>query len=157
LKGENSFIGVSSFRNNSINSIAFALYNNVNDWNKLNDKILLNFELQNYTFCAQLYSIEWDQSLEDIISINKKQISLNDTAIINNNSPAILNHEVSNQKEFTESFTTTFGSSTKFLESFESRHEYSHSHQSTYSSTSERVKSHQNIAQMPKNFHLLMQ
>jgi hypothetical protein len=125
LKGENSFIGVSSFRDNSINSNAFALYNNVNDWNKLNDKILLNFELQNYTFSAQLYSIEWDQSLEDIISINKKQISLIDTAIINNNSPANLNHEVSNQKEFTESFTTSFGSSTKFLESFSKREDQS--------------------------------
>jgi hypothetical protein len=125
LKGENSFIGVSSFRDNSINSNAFALYNNVNDLNKLNDKILLNFELQNYTFSAQLYSIEWDQSLEDIISINKKQISLIDTAIINNNSPANLNHEVSNQKEFTESFTTSFGSSTKFLESFSKREDQS--------------------------------
>jgi hypothetical protein len=93
--------------------------------NKLNDKILLNFELQNYTFSAQLYSIEWDQSLEDIISINKKQISLIDTAIINNNSPANLNHEVSNQKEFTESFTTSFGSSTKFLESFSKREDQS--------------------------------
>jgi len=125
LKGENSFIGVSSFRNNSINTNAFALYNNVNDRNKLNDKILLDFELQNYTFSAQLYSIEWDQSLEDIISINKKQISLIDTAIINNNSPANLNHEVSNQKEFTESFTTSFGSSTKFLESFSKREDQS--------------------------------
>ncbi len=125
MKGENSFIGVSSFRDNSINSNAFALYNNVNDLNKLNDKILLNFELQNYTFSAQLYSIEWDQSLEDIISINKKQISLIDTAIINNNSPANLNHEVSNQKEFTESFTTSFGSSTKFLESFSKREDQS--------------------------------
>jgi hypothetical protein len=125
LKDENSFIGVSSFRNNSINSNAFALYNDVDDWNKLNDKILLNFELQNYTFSAQLYSIEWDQSLEDIISINKKQISLIDTAIINNNSPANLNHEVSNQKEFIESFTTSFGSSTKFLESFSKREDQS--------------------------------
>ncbi len=125
MKDENSFIGVSSFRNNSINSNAFALYNDVDDWNKLNDKILLNFELQNYTFSAQLYSIEWDQSLEDIISINKKQISLIDTAIINNNSPANLNHEVSNQKEFIESFTTSFGSSTKFLESFSKREDQS--------------------------------
>jgi hypothetical protein len=119
LNGENSFIGVSSFRN------AFVLYNNVGNLNKFDDKILFSFELTNYTFNAQLYSIEWDQSLDDIISVNKKQISLIETAIINNNSPANLNHEVSEAKSFTESFSTSFGKSTRFLESFSLREDQS--------------------------------
>ncbi len=84
----------------------------------MNDRILFSFELQNYTFNAQLYSIEWDQSLEDIISKNNKHLSLIDTAIIYNNSPANLNHEVSSDKSLSQSFTTSFGSSTKFLQSF---------------------------------------
>jgi hypothetical protein len=125
LNGENSFIGVSSFRNNSIDSNAFVLYNNVGDPNKFDDKILFSFELTNYTFNAQLHSIEWDQSLDDIISANKKQISLIETAIINNNSPANLNHEVSEAKSFTESFSTSFGKSTRFLESFSLREDHS--------------------------------
>jgi hypothetical protein len=58
LNGENFFIGVSSFRNNSINSNAFAIYNNIGNWNKFYDKILFRFELKNYTFNAQLYSTE---------------------------------------------------------------------------------------------------
>ncbi len=95
MNGESSFIGVSSFRNNSKNSNAFALYNNVENRNKFDDKILFSFEPQNYTFNAQLYSIEWDPNLDNILSINKKQISLIDTTIINNNSPANLNHEIS--------------------------------------------------------------
>jgi hypothetical protein len=118
LKGENSFIGITSFRINSNDLNAFSLFNEVNNANKMNDRILFTFELQNYTFNAQLYSIKWDQSLEDIISKNKKHLSLIDTAIIYNNSPANLNHEVSSDKSLSQSFTTSFGSSTKFLQSF---------------------------------------
>jgi hypothetical protein len=47
------------------------------------------------------------------------------------------------------SFFGLFGGSS----SSESRPEYSH--QSTYGSTSERVKSHENIAQMLKNFNAI--
>ena len=57
------------------------------------------------------------QSLSDLVSMNKKQISIIDTAIINNNSPATLNHEASSSKEMTETFSTSFGTSQSFMKS----------------------------------------
>jgi hypothetical protein len=104
---------------------AFSLYNDFDYAKKSDDRVLFRFQLQNYTFNAQLYSIEWDQSLDDIISKNKKHLSLIDTAIIYNNSPANLNHEVTSDKSFAQSFETSFGSSTKFLRTFSTSNEQS--------------------------------
>jgi len=119
-----------------MSSNAFGLYNDIQTSNYLNDKVLFKLSLLNYTFNVQLYSVEFDKSLDELISSNKKQISLIDTAIINNNSPASLNHEVSTEKQITESFVTSFESSTKFMESFELKEELSGSDTQTKSDKS---------------------
>ena len=72
----------------------------------------------NYTLDVHILTVEFDDGLEQMVAKNKKQLSIVDTAVIKNNSPATLTHEVQSVKEFTETFATSWGTSQEFMESF---------------------------------------
>ena len=115
---QNLTLGVAEYLNHEGNrSTGFGLYENVNLKSDLDDKYLWKIEEVNFTLKVELYSVDFNQSLSDLVSMNKKQISIIDTAIINNNSPATLTHEVSSTKEMTETFSTSFGTSQSFMKS----------------------------------------
>jgi len=99
------------------------LYDAVDEKNHIDDKLLFRIEPLNYTLKVDLYSIQFDKNLEQIIEANKNSISIIDTAIINNFSPASLVHAVSSTKELTESFSTSYGLSQSFMESLSNRDE----------------------------------
>jgi hypothetical protein len=82
-------------------------------------------ELIDYTLEAELFSLEWEKPFDEVIARNTRQISLIDTAVINNNSPAELRHDVRTEKQLTEAFSTSMGISEKFLASFTARDEVS--------------------------------
>ena len=54
-----------------------------------------------------------------------------DTAEINNDSSSSLHHEVYSEKRLTESFSTTFGTNTRFMEQLSVRDEQSKSDSNT--------------------------
>ena len=89
----------------------------------IDDRLLFKVEPLNYTLDVQIVSIEFDDGLDSIVEKSKKQLSIVDTAVIKNNSPATLTHEVQSTKEFTETFSTSWGTSQEFMESFMSRDE----------------------------------
>ena len=97
----------------------------------IDDKLLFNIEEISYKFLVQLYSLEFDKSLEHIMEDNKQQISIVETIKIVNNSPAKLTHEVHTSKEFTESYSTSYGYSQKFMESISRLSEISNSKSNT--------------------------
>lgn len=117
-------LGVVEYKDGKNLSIGFGLYDPVNMKEKLHDKLLFNIEPLNYTLDVDLISIEFDKTLEQIVASNKKQISIIETAIINNNSPASLTHEVSSTKDLTEMFTASYGTSQEFMQSFSNRNDF---------------------------------
>jgi hypothetical protein len=118
-----SFYINTTFDTQPVNTTVFGLY--PYDEKSLDPKTLWEIYLIDGILEVQIESIEWDSSYNDMIKNQKKQVSLLDTAIITNDSPATLNHEVSMEKKLSESFTTGFGTSTRFMESVGSADERS--------------------------------
>ena len=122
-------MGAKQFDNGKI---VFGLYDKVDESsNSIDDKLLFKIEQLNYTFLVELYSVEFDKSLEHLVKENQQQISIIDTAQIVNNSPATLTHEVYTSKEFTESYSTSYGYSQQFMESISRLSESSNSIRNT--------------------------
>ena len=101
----------------------FGLYKVDIKSQSIDDRLLFKVEPLNYTLDVHIVGIDFDDGLDRIVEKSKKQLSIVDTAVIKNNSPATLTHEVQSTKEFTETFSTSWGTSQEFMESFMSRDE----------------------------------
>ena len=96
----------------------FGLYDQPDDINNLDDRLLFKIEIFRYKLKVQISSFEFNKNFNDIVEMSKKSVDLIDTEFIDNNSPATLVHEVNNVEEFIESYSTFFSNSNSFLELF---------------------------------------
>ena len=96
----------------------FGLYDQPDDINNIDDRLLFKIEIFRYKLKVQISSFEFNKNFNDIVEMSKKSVDLIDTEFIDNNSPATLVHEVNNVEEFIESYSTFFSNSNSFLELF---------------------------------------
>ena len=99
-------------------TIGFGLYKLVSSPQEVDDRLLFKIQELNFTLHVELYSLTFDNNLEQIVRGSIKQLSMVDTEIIKNNAPSTLIHQIENSKEVIESYTTSYGTSQKFMDSF---------------------------------------
>ena len=117
-KSNNYTLGAKMFHVGPNGTIGFGLYDPISDHEVVDDRLLFKIQELNFTLHVELYSVSFDKSLEQMVADSSKQVSIVDTEVINNKAPSTLTHQIENSKEMTESYTTTYGMSQTFMDSF---------------------------------------
>ena len=82
----------------------------------IKEELLFKIEQVNYVLVVELFSLELEHNLEQILIRKTNQISLVESIKIVNNSPSTLTHVVNTNKKFTEFYSVSYGFSQKFME-----------------------------------------
>ena len=125
----NYILGAKLFDDGTNGRVAFGLFDGIDINAKVEDNFLFQLIPNDITFNVDIVSVDFDKDFNDIIQSSKQELNLLDTAIINNQSPASLIHQVHQSRDAIESFTTSFGTSQVFMDTMSSMARTSRSHE----------------------------